>query len=172
MLGCSDSWVLKRRLNWIQIVSKGPWAWILSEASAESNLPVTFNGIFTSTNVTQWRINSTITQNVWRAAKPFIPHYFAISFVLRWNVIVYIEKNKWPPSGYAQRCKPKFLSSMPTQTRPNYPSIWKMLYINWNETASAVILLHTFILKSFIPVILVALRRAPSNPYVQAYIKD
>lgn len=136
-------------LNWEELFiednKKWPGAWILSKACPESNLPVTLNGIFTSTNITQWRINSTITQNVWRSAKPFILHPSVFWFVQRWSVIVYIEKNKWPPSGYAQRYKPKFLYSKPTKTKPNYPSIWKMLYIYWMRLSCENIFAYIYI---------------------------
>lgn len=76
-----------------------------------SYLPVTFDGIFTSTNIIKWGINSVGTQYLWSFTQPFIIHCITSRLILNWNTFRQIEKYKWSPSGYFHRYKPKLLSS-------------------------------------------------------------
>lgn len=87
------------------------WLEVFQETCKGPYLPVTFDGIFTSTNIIKWRINSVGTQYLWSFTQPIIIHCITSRIILNWNTFPQIEKYKWSPSGYFHRYKPKLLSS-------------------------------------------------------------
>lgn len=140
-----------------------------------SYLPVTFDGIFTSTNIIKWGINSVGTQYLWSFTQPFIIHCITSRLILNWNTFRQIEKYKWSPSGYFHRYKPKLLSSWASRSprlqstskiaeKPNQIKKKKNRRGGGGGISTIIMLPHTFTLKSSILVVLVALSSAPSNP--------
>lgn len=75
---------------------------INKESKQITNLPITFNGIFTSANITQRRINSICNQDFRWTTQPFISHRDSLGFVFRRNSSIKIEKHKWTPDSHFQ----------------------------------------------------------------------